>query len=165
MNYGNVAMTAPFRLRPARPDESADLSELMLRSKAHWGYGPDFMAKCVEALTFTPERIANGQVMAAQCDRTDDLFGVCEVVSLGRHASLEKLFVDPQVMGLGVGRALFDWAAQTAADAGCESMVIESDPDAEAFYERMGARRVGEAPSEVIPGRMLPMMVYRIPGH
>lgn len=155
-------MRAPFRLRPARPGESADLSELMLRSKAHWGYGPEFMAKCVKALTFTPERIDSGTIMAAQCDRTDDLFGVCEIIAVGKHASLEKLFVDPGVMGLGVGRALFEWAVETAGQAGCESMVIESDPDAEAFYECMGAKRVGEAPSEIIPGRMLPMLVYRL---
>ncbi len=155
-------MAASFELRPAEPQESAALSALALRSKAHWGYGPEFMAKCVGPLTISPETIASGMVMAAQCSRSSDLFGVCHLSVTGKHASLEKLFVDPGAMGLGVGRALFAWAAETARDAGCSSMVIESDPDAEPFYERMGAVRGGEAPSEVIPGRMLPMLVLRI---
>ena len=30
-------MAAPI-IRPARPAEAADLSELALRSKGHWGY-------------------------------------------------------------------------------------------------------------------------------
>ena len=155
-------MAASFKLRPAAPQESAALSALALRSKGHWGYGPEFMAKCVGPLTISPETIGSGLVMAAQCALSEDLFGVCHVTVAGKHASLEKLFVDPGAMGLGVGRALFDWAAETARAAGCDSMVIESDPDAEAFYKRMGAVRVGEAPSEVIPGRMLPMLVFHI---
>ena len=31
-------------LRPARPEEAGLLSDLALRSKAHWGYPPDFLA-------------------------------------------------------------------------------------------------------------------------
>lgn len=35
-----------------------------------------------------------------------------------------------------------------------------ADPNAAAFYERHGARRIGEAPSDAgIPGRMLPVYV------
>jgi hypothetical protein len=37
-------------------------------------------------------------------------------------------------------------------------MIIEADPDAASFYERMGARYAGFAPSQSIPGRMLPRM-------
>ena len=33
-------------LRPARPEEGAELIELCLRSKAVWGYDDAFMAAC-----------------------------------------------------------------------------------------------------------------------
>jgi hypothetical protein len=37
-------------------------------------------------------------------------------------------------------------------------MIIEADPGAAPFYERMGAHYAGFAPSKSIPGRMLPRM-------
>ena len=39
---------------------------------------------------------------------------------------------------------------------GATELYIEADPFAAAFYERMGAVRVGEVPSASIPGRVLP---------
>ena len=35
-------------------------------------------------------------------------------------------------------------------------LTILADPFAAAFYEHTGARRVGEAPSDAIPGRLVP---------
>ena len=36
-------------------------------------------------------------------------------------------------------------------------LTILADPFAAAFYAHTGARRVGEAPSDAIPGRLLPL--------
>ena len=41
---------------------------------------------------------------------------------------------------------------------GAVRMIIEADPGAAPFYERMGARYAGFAPSKSIAGRMLPRM-------
>ena len=72
--------------------------------------------------------------------------------------ALDKLFVCPDHMGKGFGAALLDWAKSEARFHGIESLSIESDPGAAPFYQRHGAYRIGEAPSEVIPGRMLPLL-------
>ena len=66
-------------------------------------------------------------------------------------------------MGTGVGRALFEDAVRRAAALGAEVVGIESDPNAEGFYRRMGARRVGEI-SYPIDGqrRMLPLLVVEV---
>ena len=77
-----------------------------------------------------------------------------------RYAELEWLFVTPQAIGNGVGAALFADALTIARTAGCAQLRIQADPHAGGFYERMGARRIGEAPSASIPGRMNP--VYTI---
>ena len=50
----------------------------------------------------------------------------------------------PEYIGTGVGRVLFDHAVRRAAASGAEVLGLESDPNAEGFYRRMGARRVGE---------------------
>jgi hypothetical protein len=41
---------------------------------------------------------------------------------------------------------------------GAVRMTIEADPGAAPFYEHMGAQYAGFAPSQSIPGRMLPRM-------
>jgi hypothetical protein len=58
-----------------------------------------------------------------------------------------------------VGRALFEHAVGTAASLGAEVVGIEADPNAEGFYRRMGAKRVGEIVYE-LDGRerVLPLL-------
>ncbi|MCU0910528.1 MAG: GNAT family N-acetyltransferase [Rhodobacteraceae bacterium] len=68
------------------------------------------------------------------------------------------MFVDPPAIGLGLGRALLAHALAAAAARGARRALVLSDPGARPFYERMGARLVGMAPSDAIPGRMLPWL-------
>jgi hypothetical protein len=41
--------------------------------------------------------------------------------------------------------------------AGAGRLTILADPNAAAFYERAGAVRIGEAPSDAVPARLLPL--------
>lgn len=149
------------KLRTPRTDELKALSALCLRSKAHWGYDADFMAACVAELTLTPDDLTTSSLQLAE-DKTG-LIGVAQVKMLdGETASLEALFIDPSRMGAGSGRLLFDWAAETARNLGARHLMIESDPDAAPFYIRMGAIRIGEAPSGSIPGRALPLLRLKL---
>jgi GNAT superfamily N-acetyltransferase len=70
---------------------------------------------------------------------------------------LEHMWVTPQHIGTGVGKLLFDHAVLTARLLGGFELTVVSDPHAEGFYLRMGARRVGEAPSKP-EGRTLPFL-------
>jgi hypothetical protein len=45
---------------------------------------------------------------------------------------------------------------------GARRLLIEADPNAERFYERLGAQRIGEAPSTAVPGRLLPLLEFTI---
>ena len=73
---------------------------------------------------------------------------------------LDKLFVEPQRIRSGVGSALVARAIDEARRRGAKRLTILSDPYAAGFYERNGARLIGEAPSDAIPGRSLPL--YKI---
>ncbi len=144
-----------MRLRQAVAGEEEALSELVMRSKAHWGYDAAFLEACREELRVTPEEIAGGQVTVAEDDR---VLGM-SILDL-EAAELVSLFVDPEAIGTGVGRALLDAARERAAAAGVAELTIESDPFAEPFYLLHGARRVGERVSRST-GRALPLLVLR----
>lgn len=145
-------------LRPARPSECAELSALCLRSKAWHGYDADFMAACEAELAVTPERLQQGH-HAAAIDEAGQAVGFMQVLGTAADCWLEALFVDPPWIGKGVGKRLFEAARAEAQALGADDLVIESDPDAVAFYKAMGAVPAGMAPSGSIPGRSLPRLV------
>jgi GNAT superfamily N-acetyltransferase len=64
-------------------------------------------------------------------------------------------------MGRGLGRRLFQAAVLHARSLGARELEITSDPNAEAFYLRHGARRVGEVASQPA-GRLLPLLVLAL---
>ncbi len=145
-------------IRPARIEEAEALSDLCVRSKAVWGYDERFMAKARDALQVSVEEIATGDVWVA----TTADGSIAGVVALAPGEQLgtldlDKLFVEPRHIQRGFGRALLDHASQEARRRGATRLTILADPYAASFYERSGARRVGEAPSDAIPGRLLPL--------
>ncbi|WP_425833682.1 GNAT family N-acetyltransferase [Streptomyces fractus] len=154
-----MARTAPSpRLRPARPDEAARLSALALRSKAHWGYDEAFMAACVDELTLHPSEVVRRRTTVAEDPETARLLGLATLEGAPPTGELGLMFVDPDAMGLGVGRLLFEHVRDTAREARFGTVSWAADPNAVPFYEAMGARHAGVIPSGSIPGRVLPLM-------
>ena len=148
-------------IRRARPEEAGVLSALALRSKAHWGYDADFLAACRDDLTLSGEDVATSAVYV--CDGADAPSGFYRLLLQDDGvAELDALFVEPAAMGEGVGRRLWQHAVATARALGCSELVWQSDPQAEGFYLAMGARRTGDSESTVMPGRMLPLMRFRL---
>ena len=148
-----------MRVRNAKPGEAAALTDLCVRSKAHWGYDAAFMKLSAAALVVNEDDIVAGRVLVA-VDGASRAVGMACVLLDGETADLDALFIDPPGIGGGAGRALFDAAAALARHRGARRMTILADPNAAAFYERMGARFLRNAPSDAIPGRTLPFYEY-----
>jgi GNAT superfamily N-acetyltransferase len=148
-------------IRRARPQEASALSELAFRSKGHWGYDAAFLETCRGDLTITAEEIATAAVYVLV--RADGIAGFYTLKPVNNGAAeLDDLFVDPTAIGTGVGRRLWQHAIDMATELGHSELLIQSDPYAEGFYLAMGAERIGERESTVAPGRMLPLLRYRI---
>lgn len=139
------------------------LSELAIRSKAHWGYSPAFIADCREELTYSRAQLEGTDYTFAVAERFGEAVGF---YALGRvsaaEVELEALFVEPAHIGTGVGRALLAHAVAEAVRRGAATLVIQSDPNAAAFYEAAGCVRVGARESTSIPGRRLPLYSLRL---
>lgn len=145
-----------IKLRDARESELPGLGQLCLRSKAVWGYDDAFMTACRAELTLRPDELQSTHLQVAE--RETAVAGLAQVKVTDVDADLLKLFVEPALLRSGVGRLLFEWAIATARALGAIRMIIEADPGATPFYERMGARHAGFARSQSIAGRMLPRM-------
>jgi predicted N-acetyltransferase YhbS len=152
-----------IRIRLARVSEALELSALCRRSKAYWGYDAAFLKACEPALEIASSSIASERVLVAE-DENGALLGVVATASLGAGNAfdLAQLFVAPQAIRQGVGEKLFASAVACLRAEGAKTLRIEADPHASGFYARLGARLIGEAPSESVPGRMLPLFEFAI---
>jgi GNAT superfamily N-acetyltransferase len=144
-------------IRPACPGEARALSALALRSKAHWGYDGAFLDSVREALTLSEADLLAAPVFVLETDGA--AAGFYRVVGTPPEGELSDMWLDPTLIGRGLGRELFRHALATAAATGFTSLVIESDPNAEGFYAAMGAQRIGERRSPFDERRMLPLML------
>jgi GNAT superfamily N-acetyltransferase len=145
-------------IRPALAGESETISALALRSKAHWGYSPEFLEQCRAELTYTPERCASGRVMVAA--RDGGILGFYATDGDAPRGELDALFVDPDHIGTGLDGLLLQHALTQTASAGYTELCLDADPYAAEFYLRHGAVLIGETPSGSIPGRSLPRMRF-----
>jgi len=148
-------------ITPARPEDAARLTEIAFAAKRHWGYPNRWIENWRDQLTVTTEFIA----------RHDTFLAVMDTQAVGFYALRRKdtlvelvhLWVLPGWMRRGIGRALFRHAVERAKALGFQKVEIESDPNAEGFYLRMGARRVGVNVRMVEQQRReLPVLVYEI---
>jgi GNAT superfamily N-acetyltransferase len=151
-------VTADVELRPGRPDEAGVLSELALRSKAHWGYSVEFLEACRDELTVAEAQLAS--VTVAVAGGTIAGFSLLEGHDAGGELSM--LFVDPPWIGHGIGGRLLAAALESAHLRGYRHVDLDADPDAAPFYLRYGARRLGDVPSGSIPGRTLPRLRFTL---
>lgn len=148
-------------VRDATEDEAETLTELAMRSKAHWGYDDHFMEQCRNELTVSAKKILAENFIYRVAVLQGRLVAFYAIEWLeGNNASLEALFVEPDCIGRGHGRRLVGDAGKIARARGVSEILIEGDPHADGFYRGVGAARIGSRPSGSIPGRWLPL--YRL---
>ncbi|MDJ0594605.1 MAG: GNAT family N-acetyltransferase [Pleurocapsa sp. MO_226.B13] len=150
-----------FKIRQAQLSESELLSSLALRSKAYWGYSPEFIRACCQELTYSPEDIQNNYFFVAEINNLVIGFFALERLS-ANEIELEALFIDPAYINQGYGRKLIARAKLIAKELGYKTMIIQGDPNAKNFYFKVGAKLIGERESASIPGRYLPVFIINL---
>jgi predicted N-acetyltransferase YhbS len=149
-----------MEIRRARARDARELSRIAYAAKAYWGYPEIWLRLWHHDLTLTPSFIAEHDVFCALRDGW--IVGFYALSRDGPAFELEHLWVDPDDIGSGIGTRLFRDAVERVRAAGGTGLRIVSDPNAEGFYCRMGARRVGEA-AATPAGRRLPILGLDVP--
>ncbi|MDQ0116749.1 GNAT family N-acetyltransferase [Paenibacillus harenae] len=148
-------------IRKALPAEAAFLSDIAFRSKAFWGYEPEYMLLAKKDLTITEKNIMGNWVFVIETQNT--IKGFYELRdNSNEEAELFWLFVDPNSIGSGYGKSLMKHAIQVAGDKGFNDIKIKSDPNAVGFYKGFGAVVIGESSSTVRPDLKLPVMIIHL---
>jgi predicted N-acetyltransferase YhbS len=147
-------------IRPALPHEADILTELVLHSKAYWGYDEKFLQAAVKELTISRDFLQEHQSFVLE--RDGEIVGLSSLVQQEKGLILENLFISPQAIRQGNGQMLWDHAVEFARDHGYTTISLVSDPFAVDFYKKQGARITGRVESNIKPGRYLPQMCYEL---
>jgi N-acetylglutamate synthase-like GNAT family acetyltransferase len=146
-----------IEIRRAHPEEADTLTEIAHAAKRHWNYPESWIQQWQSDLTITREFIATHEVFAAIIN--GEIAGCCALVVTDSLAEIEHMWISPARMGSGAGRALFEQARARAVERGANVLELSADPNAEGFYARMGAKRIGEVVADMDgERRVLPRM-------
>lgn len=134
-----------MKILSASSKDAEALTSIAVAAKSYWGYPEDWIRRWAAVLTITPDYIAENPTFVAFAD--EERVGFYALQIRASEALLDHLWVLPGAMGHGVGRALFAHAESAARRAGATQMSIVGDPNAEGFYQRMGAIVHGREPA------------------
>ena len=154
-----------LKIRAAQEFDAEELTQLAMRSKAVWGYDETFMASCKDELSLSSSQINSELSICFTALVNSKLVGfylVTQQTSLSEEAELEALFVEPEFLGHGIGKKLFDHIICQCQQKGINKLHIQADPNAEAFYLKVGAELIGKTASMSIKDRYLPQFVYNL---
>jgi GNAT superfamily N-acetyltransferase len=134
-------------LRRAEPREAKELEELQNRSASHWDYPDGYFDWAGDAREITESYVRDNTVLVLVASDGRQL-GFYSFTADDDGLLLDKMFLDVDQIGRGLGRVLWQHAVQTARDLGVSEFVIGADPNAAPYYKSMGARWYASKPTE-----------------
>jgi N-acetylglutamate synthase-like GNAT family acetyltransferase len=148
------------QIRRARPEAGDLLTELTLRSKAYWGYDDSFLDATKQELEFRASKFLP-DFHVYILETAGKPLGFCSLIPVDSDTvELHDLFIEPRHIGKGYGKELWVYTVNLARNLGFGRLILTADPNAESFYARQGAIRIGERASPVGSDRKLPVMEY-----
>jgi N-acetylglutamate synthase-like GNAT family acetyltransferase len=142
----------------AEENDAELLRDVLITSKGYWGYSQDQLEQWKSNLRFEVAYIARNTVKLIIKD--NEVIGFFAIVK-GDTNQLDHLWLVPKAIGKGYGNLVFEQIVAECDRLDISNFYITSDPNAEGFYLKKGALKVGEVYSEP-QKRMLPKLEFRI---
>lgn len=143
-------------VKKASTKDNEILTEITKKSKAYWGYSEEQILAWNVSLTISKDFIENNYVFKLLKD--NKIIGYYAYVDIEcDNVKLDSLFILPEYIGKGFGRFLVTDFLNRMRNDKCERILVDSDPNAEAFYVKLGFTRIGEFETSV-PKRIMPIL-------
>jgi len=147
-------------IKKANLKDISAMTEVVIASKGYWDYPEEWMALWQDDLNITPEKLKQRDFFLGKVGAEIVFIYSISQLDSNRY-ELEDCWVAAKQIGHGYGRILFDDLNERLRARGASSLKIISDPNAEGFYRKMGAVKIGEEPTK-IKGRVFPVFELKI---
>ena len=151
-------MAISFHL--ATENEIEVISDLIYRSKKHWGYTEESLEKWYPFFYEVKKHIRNSNMEYMKSGT--DIAGVYGLTyHKSRVAILEHFWINHTLIGGGYGNTMFQRVIEVAREHNSDCIEFHADIHAVGFYEKMGCIREGTTFHEVIKTE-LPFFRYKL---
>lgn len=145
-----------MKIEKAIKSDSTSLTELTIRSKAHWDYSEEQINNWRDDLTVSEAYIALNEVY--KLSNGNLLIGYYSFFKVNdTEVKLENLFIEPKFIGKGFGKLLMTDFLKRAQKTKCDCITLDADPNVEQFYQHFGFKTIGQLET-AIKNRFLPIM-------
>ncbi len=132
------------------------LTSITKKSKAYWGYSAEQIQKWDKNLTISQDYIRDHNVF--KLIENGFIIGYYSYVFKDEKViELDNLFILPEHIGRGFGKYLLLDFLNRIKETGVEKITLDSEPNAEEFYVKLGFVKIGEFETS-IKNRFMPIM-------
>ncbi|QLC65830.1 GNAT family N-acetyltransferase [Flavobacterium sp. LPB0248] len=150
-----------MNIQKAKTEDHIRLTEITKKSKAYWGYSDEQMEKWNNNLTITTiDYIETNPVF--NLVHENQIIGYYSYLKLeNNQVKLDNLFILPEYIGKGFGSFLMNDFLERMRNEKCQKIILDSEPNAEQFYQKIGFIKIGEFETS-IKNRFMPIMEMKL---
>ena len=150
-----------IKISLAFPEQAEALTQIAISAKQHWDYPEAWIQHWIPQLTISAEYISSNEVWM-MIDKEKPIAFYALSQNEGGY-ELGHLWVLPEYIGKGIGKQLFNHALERCKILNISTLKIYADPNAQTFYEKMGAKKISEHHSDLFgEDRVLPIMEIKL---
>ena len=151
---------ATTRFRRATAEDVDDARALITRSMGHWPRDAAYLAQAVDLMSLDADDLERDEAWILEDGGV--AIGFYRISLAGESAEIEEFHLEPDRIGQGFGRMLFEHAMSRADERGVKQLEWSCDEYALGFYLAMGGRVTGSIPSGIAGDEPLTEMAIEI---
>jgi len=128
-------------IKKAQINDAARLTDLCIRSKSFWGYDAEQIEAWREDLTITSTYIEENEVYILIDEHWIGFYAFAPINAI--KVKLNFFFLDPEFIGKGYGKQFLANFLERTRQLEYETVTLDADPNAAAFYLKQGFEVVG----------------------
>jgi N-acetylglutamate synthase-like GNAT family acetyltransferase len=149
-----------MKIERANITDNEILTTITKTSKAYWGYSAEQIQKWDKNLTISQDYIRNNNTF--KLVDHDLIIGYYSYLFEDEKVvKLDNLFILPEYIGKGFGKHLLLDFLNRIKETEIEKITLDSEPNAEEFYSKMGFVKIGEFETS-IKNRFMPIMEMKL---
>ena len=145
-------------IRTAAPHERAALEDLQRRASLMWEEYRPYLLANPDVIDLPLAQLQGGLVRVAEHDGR--LAGFASLLPKDGFCELDGLFVEPDLWGLGIGRALVADALAITRQGGARTIETVANPRAEGFYTKLGFAFTGSTQTPFGPANRMRISAF-----
>ncbi|WP_346917557.1 GNAT family N-acetyltransferase [Clostridium sp.] len=149
-----------INIRRAKVGEANILTNIAINSEAYWGYDEEYMESFKDTYGVSENYISNYPTFLIEDNQI--IIGFYSFLMNAGETELEYFFINPDYIGKGYGKLLWNHAIENANSLNIKEFEIVTSPEAIDFYIKMGAVKIGEVESLVRVERKIPRLIYMV---